>query len=279
MSTIAKLLGFALLTLSFNTYASDLAKEKRWAEQVVDSIMDGDAVMLDDGNSEFLSIYTTAAEDKGRAVIVMHGTGVHPDWQQVIQPLRVGLTEHGWHTLAIQMPILHNEAEYIEYAPLYDEVAPRIEAAIKYLKDNGAKSIVLAGHSLGASMSAYSLSKNSHDVTGFVAIGMGLYGEDRARRLLKGRSFVAIGMGLYGEDERMNSINAFGKITIPVLDLYGSEHLEAVSSIDERAAAAKKAGNMDYTQVKVPGANHMFDGKGDALVEAVAAWLEKLPAM
>lgn len=257
MSTIAKLLGFALLTLSFNTYASDLAKEKRWAEQVVDSIMDGDAVMLDDGNSEFLSIYTTAAEDKGRAVIVMHGTGVHPDWQQVIQPLRVGLTEHGWHTLAIQMPILHNEAEYIEYAPLYDEVAPRIEAAIKYLKDNGAKSIVLAGHSQGASMSAYSLSKNSHDVTGFVAIGM----------------------GLYGEDERMNSINAFGKITIPVLDLYGSEHLEAVSSIDERAAAAKKAGNMDYTQVKVPGANHMFDGKGDALVEAVAAWLEKLPAM
>ncbi len=258
MNTIAKLLGFALLTLPFNTYASDLAKEKRWAEQVVDSIMDGDAVMLDDGNSEFLSIYTTAAEDKGRAVIVMHGTGIHPDWQQVIQPLRVGLTEHDWHTLAIQMPILHNEAEYIEYAPLYDEVAPRIEAAIKYLKDNGAKSIVLVGHSQGASMSAYSFSKSSHDVTGFVAIGM----------------------GVYAEDERMNPINALGKITIPVLDLFGAEDLEAVmSSIDERSAAAKEAGNADYTQVKVPGANHMFDGKGDALVEAVAAWLEKLPAM
>ncbi len=258
MNTVIKLLGFALLAVSFNSHASDLAKEKRWAEQVVDSIMDGEAVMLDDGNSEFLGIYTTAAEDKGRAVIVMHGTGIHPDWQQVIQPLRVGLTEHDWHTLAIQMPILHNEAEYIEYAPLYDEVAPRIEAAIKHLKDNGAKNIVLVGHSQGASMPAYSLSKNSHDVTGIVAIGM----------------------GAYAEDERMNPINALGKITIPVLDLFGSEDLEAVmSSIDERAAAAKKAGNTDYPQVKVPGANHMFDGKGDALVEAVAAWLEKLPAM
>jgi len=258
MNTVIKLLGFALLAVSFNGNASDLAKEKRWAEQVVDSIMDGDAVMLNDGNSEFLGIYTAAAEDKGRAVIVMHGTGIHPDWQQVIQPLRVGLTEHDWHTLAIQMPILHNEAEYIEYAPLYDEVAPRIEAAIKYLKDNGAKSIVLVGHSQGASMPAYSLSKNSHDVTGFVAIGM----------------------GVYAEDERMNPINALVKISIPVLDLFGSEDLEAVmSSIDERAAAAKKAGNTDYTQVKVPGANHMFDGKSDALVEAVAAWLEKLPAM
>ena len=258
MTTIVKLLGVALLAFSLNCHASDLAKEKRWADQVVGSIMDGDAVMLDDGTSEFLGIYTEAAEDKGRAVIVMHGTGIHPDWQQVVQPLRVGLTEHNWHTLAIQMPVLHNEAEYIEYAPLYDEVAPRLEAAIKYLKDNGAKNIVLVGHSQGASMSAYSLSKNSHDVTGFVAIGM----------------------GVYAADERMNTINALGKIKIPMLDMFGSEDLEAVmSSIDERAAAAKKAGNNDYTQVKVPGANHMFDGKDDALVEAVAGWLDKLSAM
>ena len=256
MTTVVKFLGFALLLFAVNGHASDLAKEKRWADQVVDSIMDGDAVMLNDGKSEFLGIYTEAAEDKGRAVIIMHGTGIHPDWQQVVQPLRVGLTEHNWHTLSIQMPVLHNEAEYIEYAPLYDEVAPRIEAAIKYLKDNGTKSIVLVGHSQGASMPAYSLSKNSHDVTGFVAIGM----------------------GVYAKDERMNSSKALEKIKIPVLDIFGSEDIDAVlSSIDDRADAARKAGNKHYTQVKVPGANHMFDGKEDALVEAVAGGLEKFP--
>jgi pimeloyl-ACP methyl ester carboxylesterase len=258
MSTVVKFIGIALLVFSVNGFASDLAKEKRWADQVVGSIMDGDAVMLNDGNSEFLGIYTEAAEDKGRAVIVMHGTGIHPDWQQVVQPLRVGLTEHNWHTLAIQMPVLPNEAEYIEYAPLYDEVAPRIEAAIEFLKDKGADNIVLVGHSQGASMPAYSLSKNGHDVAGFVAIGM----------------------GAYADDERMNSIKALEKIKIPMLDMFGSEDLEAVmSSIDDRAAAAKKAGNRNYTQVKVPGADHMFDGKEEALVEAVAGWLEKLPAM
>lgn len=255
MTTVVRFLGFVLLAFAFNCHASDLAKERRWAEQVVDSIMDGDAEMLKDGNNEFLSIYTEAAEHKGRAAIVMHGTGIHPDWQQVIQPLRVGLTEHNWHTLAIQMPILHNEAEYIDYAPLYDEVAPRIEAAIEFLKDNGAKNIVLVGHSQGASMPAYSLSKNSHDVTGFVAIGM----------------------GVYAEDERMNSIKALEKIKIPVLDIYGSEDIEPVlSSIDDRSAAAKKAGNKNYTQVKITGANHMFDGKSDALIEAIAGWLDKL---
>mgnify|MGYP001604024853 CR=1 FL=1 len=258
MSTVVKFIGSALLVFSVNGFSSDLAKEKRWASQVVDSLMDGEAEMLNDGNSEFLGIYTQAAEDKGRAVIVMHGTGIHPDWQQVIQPLRVGLIEHGWHTLAIQMPILHNEAEYIEYAPLYDEVAPRIEAAIKFLKDNGVNNIVLIGHSQGASMPAYSLSKNGHDVTGFVAIGM----------------------GAYADDERMNSIKALEKIKLPVLDLFGSEDLDAVlSSVDGRAAAAKTAGNNNYTQVKVADANHMFDGKEDALLEAVAGWLDDLPAM
>ena len=257
MTTVVKYLGSALLAIAVNCHASDLAKEQRWADQVVDSIMDGDAEMLNDGSSEFLTIYTEAAEDKGRAAIVMHGTGIHPDWQQVVQPVRVGLTEHNWHTLAIQMPILHNEAEYIEYAPLYDEVAPRIEAAIAFLKDNGAKTIVLVGHSQGASMAAYSLSKNSHDVTGFVAIGI----------------------GAYADDERMNSIKALEKITIPVLDIFGSEDLEAVlSSIDDRAAAAKKAGNMDYIQVKVSGAEHMFDGKEDELVGAIAGWLDQLNA-
>ena len=87
---------YLLLAFMFSTVtlASDLAKEKRWADQVVDAILDGEAVWLNDGTSDFLGIYTEAAEDKGRSVIVMHGTGIHPDWQQVIQPLRVGLTEH-----------------------------------------------------------------------------------------------------------------------------------------------------------------------------------------
>ena len=159
--------------------------------------------------------------------------------------------------MAIQMPILHNEAEYIEYAPLYDEVAPRIEAAVKFLEDNGINNIVLIGHSQGASMTAYALSKSSFNVTGFVAIGM----------------------GAYANDERMNSIKALEKISIPVLDIFGSEDLEAVlSSINERAAAAKKAGNANYTQINIAGAEHMFDGKEDELIKAIAGWLDKLTA-
>ncbi|MGB5602345.1 MAG: DUF3530 family protein [Gammaproteobacteria bacterium] len=254
MTVFKTILFLAIISIGFSSLASDLAKEKRWADQVVDAIIDGEAIWLDDGNSEFLGIYTEAENDKGRAVIVMHGTGIHPDWQQVIQPLRVDLTEHDWHTLSIQMPILPNEAEYHEYAPLYDEVAPRVDAAVKHLRDNGAKKIVLIGHSQGAAMTAYYLSSSTQKLDGFVAIGM----------------------GAFAKDPRMNSIEALQKIKIPVLDIYGDDDLESVmNSVDARADAARKAGNTAYTQVEVPGSNHFFDGKETRLVEAVADWLEK----
>ena len=255
MITMIRFLITVLAVLAFTAHASDLAKEKRWADQVVDAILDGDAVWLDDGSSEFLGIYTEAGEDKSRAVIVMHGTGIHPDWQQVVQPLRVGLTEHNWNTLSIQMPILPNEAEYPEYAPLYDEVAPRINAAIKYLQDNGSNNIVLIGHSQGAAMTAYYLSTSKQDVNGFVAIGM----------------------ASFADDPRMNSIKALEKINVPVLDLYGDDDLESIlNSSRARSESAEKAGNKDFTQVKLSGSNHFFDGKEDELVETVAGWLDGL---
>jgi dienelactone hydrolase len=231
--------------------ASDLEKEKRWADQVVDAIMDGDAEWLNDGTSDFLTIYTEA-DDSNKAVIVMHGTGIHPNWQQVVQPLRVRLTEHGWNTLAIQMPVLANDAEYAAYAPLYPEVAPRVDAAIEFLKQQGIKTIVLVGHSQGAAMGAYYLRGEHPDVSGFVAIGMG---------------------NLSTEDA-MNSVRSLEMIKVPVFDLYGSDDLkEVLETNDQRAAAAKKAG-YDYTQKQITG-NHFFDGREQSLVETVADWLNR----
>ncbi|MGD8934076.1 MAG: alpha/beta fold hydrolase [Gammaproteobacteria bacterium] len=257
MNKLSNILILMILAFSASVQASDLAKEKRWADQVVDAILDGEAIWLNDGTSDFLGIYTEAEEDKGRAVIIMHGTGIHPDWQQVIKPLRVGLIEHNWNTLSIQMPILPNEAEYSEYAPLFDEVAPRIDAAIQYLKDNGSEEIVLIGHSLGGSMATYYLSTSKQDVNGFIAIGM----------------------DTYADDPRMDIMKGLEKITVPVLDLYGDEDLEGVlNSVEARAAAAKKAGNLSYTQIEIKGSNHFFDGKEDELVETVADWLEKSPS-
>ena len=97
----------ALLALTMPLLASDLEKEERWREQVEDSIMDGESVDLVVEGRNVFAIYTEAEEEAKGTVIVMHGRGMHPDWSDVVGPIRVGLTEHGWNTLSQIRRLLH----------------------------------------------------------------------------------------------------------------------------------------------------------------------------
>ncbi|MDH3281812.1 MAG: alpha/beta hydrolase family protein [Gammaproteobacteria bacterium] len=234
--------------------ASDLAKEKRWADQIVDDLIDGDALWLEARGVEFLSIYTPAQEPAKGSVILMHGVGVHPNWPQVIYPLRVQLAERGWHTLSLQMPILANEAGTEEYLPLMDEVAPRIEAGVAALKDKGLTELFLIGHSLGTGMARHYLIRSN-------------------RPEIKG--LVAIGMQVNREYPDLNSLEALANISIPVLDLYGEHDLaEVLDSAADRKRAGE-SGNSAYSQVMVPGADHFFDGSEALLVNSVENWLSE----
>jgi len=258
MIKFRKLLYFfclALLCQSPAAYASDLDKEQRWSEQIVDALLVGEAIQLDANGTSFLGIYTEAGEGSGdRAVILLHGIGVHPDWPEVINPLRSELPEHGWSSLSIQMPILANDAALADYAPLFDEVAPRVEAAVAFLRERGNQTIVLIGHSLGASMgAAYLATHSQHGLGGLVTVGM---------------SVIEL-------DDKMNSALALEKISIPVLDIYGSRDLDSVlNTAKARATAARKGGNADYRQIEVEGADHFFVSLDDDLTRRVYGWLK-----
>jgi pimeloyl-ACP methyl ester carboxylesterase len=253
MRPVTALLLTVCLLAQGSVLGSDLDKERRWAEQIVDALLDGEAVYLDDGHSEFLAIETeSATEGDARAAVVMHGTGVHPDWPTVVLPLRVGLTETGWHTLSIQLPVLANEAEHADYLPLYPQVPARIDAAVGYLRDRGLETIVLVAHSQGAGMAAYYLSGADRPVDGFVAVGMSA--------------------GIPGG--AMDNLAKLGRIQQPLLDLYGGEDLEGVLASAAARASSAQASNPDYTQQRVEGADHFFDGEEAALLDAVNAWLD-----
>lgn len=256
MKRLSCVLMVAALLITFQAPASDRAKEKRWADQIVDALMDGNAEWLTAQGRKFLALYTEAAEGDGkRAAIVLHGIGVHPNWPQVVYPLRVGLPRHGWATASLQMPVLPNEAAGAEYAPLFDEVAPRIDAAVAFLRGRGAEDIVLVGHSLGAAMGAYYLATGGRPI----------------------EAFVGIGMNAGGGVVRLSYVKALRSIRPPVLDLYGSNDLKGVlETAGARQEAAASGGNRGYRQVKVAGADHFFDGKEDTLVEVVGGWLDKV---
>jgi len=244
----------ALMSLALllpTAHASDLEKEQRWADQIVDALIDGEAEELRAGNIQFLAIYTEADKPSARATLVLHGIGAHPDWPQVVHPLRTGLASHGWSTLSLQMPVLANEARYEDYAPLFEEVAPRIEAGIAFLKQKGAKRIVLVAHSLGAAMSAYYLSGGPREIAALVGVGM--------------TGGIA--------DPRMDTTVSLAKVQIPVLDIYGQFDESVLDTSAERAKAA--ATNLRYTQIQVPQAGHFFDGQELELLKIVVDWLNE----
>jgi pimeloyl-ACP methyl ester carboxylesterase len=248
---------WALLLLLLQTVsllASDLDKEKRWADQILDSIMDGDAAWLAADGHKFLSIFTQADNNsRENALIVMHGIGVHPNWDQVVRPIRVEMTKRGWNTLSIQMPVLANDAAPEDYAKVFPEVSPRIDAAIEYLKSYGSRKIVLIAHSMGSSMSVYYLGRNSDEaIKGLVAIGMN-------------------GAAVFSELVKLESVR------VPVLDLFGSDDLPLVlENRLNKARAAQSGGNLMFQQREIEGANHFFDDKNDELIDAVSDWLKVL---
>lgn len=255
---IRKLLISIPLLLIWGTVAgSDLAKEKRWAEQISDSLLVGEAVWLPAGDTKFLAIYSEnmAPKPMGGAIIV-HGIGVHPDWPEVIQPLRSELPEHGWATLSIQMPILPNEAEVVDYVPLFREVPERIEAASRYFQEQGIRNIVIIAHSLGTSMTSYYLASQPDNPL---------------------RAYVGISMIEYKTDPVLSNVEALKKIRIPVLDIYGSRDQ---ASVIQNAAARRQAArnNPGYQQVVIQDASHFFEGKEEELIKRVRGWLARVAA-
>jgi alpha/beta superfamily hydrolase len=235
--------------------ASDLAREKRIMDQIIDAILDGDAQMLSADGHEFLSIHTEADDAKG-AVLILHGRGFHPDWVDAINPLRVGLVEHGWNTLSIQLPVLEKTAKYYDYVPIFGEATPRIEAAIDFLRQQGNKKIILLAHSCGVHMAMH-------------------YVREMGEK--KFDAYVGIGMGATDYKQTMSQPFPLDQIKKPILDIFAGDDYPAVHRLAAIHAQQMQAeGNNLFKQVKIPGANHYFTNMGDPLVETVADWLENL---
>lgn len=226
--------------------AADYAREKKWADEITPSIVVGDPTELGPVQGHrFLAIYTEAPQPKA-AVIVVHGLGVHPDWN-LIGGLRSGLAERGYTTLSVQMPVLAVEAKSKAYAGTLDEAAERLQAAAEFLQSKGYKKIALVSHSLGSRMSLQYMTRYpAAPVQAWVAIGMG---------------------GKQG----------YGGVRIPVLDLYGDNDLPAVMKSARMRASTLKA--KESRQIMAAGSNHFFNNRDAELVKIVQEYLDNtLPA-
>jgi alpha/beta superfamily hydrolase len=222
---------------------ADYQREKKWADEVVSGIVTGDPVYLELNNGhKFLAIFTE--EMKARVgVIVVHGLGVHPDWN-MIGTLRTQLAEHGYTTLSIQMPVLSNEAQAGAYDALFPEAEARIQLAADFLRGKGYKKIAIVSHSMGSAMSLNYVKNNQSGLLAWVSAGLG-------------HNYTYSG------------------IHIPVLDLYGEYDLPPVMSMAKKRAKSLK-GTARSSQVMVPKSDHFMNNHEAEMMQAVTKFLDSL---
>ena len=104
MKSILQLAFLVALFLSFGGVVNadlqpDYEREERLADEAIAGLFDGEVVYLIDGEWDFLSILLEQEDSEfDGAVLLLHGRGFHPDWVQVVNPLREGLGELGMTT-------------------------------------------------------------------------------------------------------------------------------------------------------------------------------------
>ena len=234
----------ASLTALAQQQPSDYAREKRWAEQVVPTIVSGEPVWLEAPRTEkFLGIYTEAKAAKG-AIILAHGLGVHPDYG-VIGELRTKLADAGYTTLSVQMPILAADANPARYPVLFWEADARFAGALTYLRRKHYDKIWLLSHSMGSRMA-------NHYVSAHPLVP------------LAGWISLSISSG---------EIGPFKKIKFPVYDVYGANDLDAVlKGAEKRAATLKRLKGSSQTMMYAT--DHYFTKKEKDLVSLIRLLLE-----
>lgn len=235
-----------VLALPLGAAAQDYEREKRWAAEVLPSLVVGDAVQLKlPAGREFLGLYTEGKPGQ-RALLLVHGVGVHPD-HGVIGILRASLADLGFTTLAIQMPVQKSDATVDDYYPkVFPEAAARIQAGADWLKGKGHANPVLLSHSMGSWMS-------------------NVYYEKTAQP-----PFAAwICMGLTG------GFGGMGNVRVPVLDVHGAQDLPQVLRAEGRRRGTL-GGIPGSRQVKIAGADHHYNGRDRELTAAIAAFLGEL---
>ena len=250
------LFGSLVNSISLADGQPDYEREARLAQEAEAGLFEGDAVYLNDGNRNFLSLYSEASASSFEgAVILLHGRGFHPDWVQVAGPLREGFGELGITTLSLQMPVLAKNAKYYEYLEIIPQSFPRIEAGLDFLQSKGYQWIALVAHSCSVHMTmAWIKEFGDNAINAYVGIGMEAtdYGQPMLERF------------------------PLERMSIPVLDVYGSEDYPAViKGAERRISEIESAGNPQSMQIKIEGPDHFFEDYENELVTTVGEWIRQ----
>ena len=238
----------ALLLVAVDATAQavpDLAREKRHADEIVPSLVVGDAVWLaTTSGRRFLGLLTDAPQPRG-AVILVHGPGRHPD-HGLTGELRMALADRGYVTLSLQMPVLAaSDEDGARYRDLFPEADERIAAGVRLMRDRGFARVAIVSHAMGSGMTYHWLQRSP-----------------------RAPLFAWVALSFYGGMD--DDVATFG---FPVLDMYGAEDYRGIrwpawgrKRVLDRVAGAK--------QVEVAEGGWFLAGGHATVLRETAAFLD-----
>jgi hypothetical protein len=251
---ISLLCSLSLLTSFIPTPAHASAEPPEWSQSANRLAPDSKLEKLNAAGKTFhaLQLEPGTADNTGH-ILLLHDARQHPDWPQVIRPLRLALPKFGWTTFSIELPDAEQQVSDKHYAELLDQATAHILAAQGQLQDMGARRIVIIAYGLGARMAVDWLSKTPQSsVSALVLISM------------------ADGESNSGIDSNQDLI----KIKIPVLDIY-AEHdaVKVLKAADERR---RQRGRMaEYRQLEIFAADQYYSRQEDELIKRIRGWLKR----
>jgi alpha/beta superfamily hydrolase len=222
---------------------ADTERERRLAEQIVPQLMAGDAAWLATPHHErVLALYTEPGKPTRKAIVIVHGLGVSPDWN-LIGVLRTELADLGFATLSVQMPVLAADAPREDYGALFPDARERLDAAVAWLRAKRYAAIGVVSHSLGGAMVNDWLAKSdATDVRAWVPVGM--------------------------------LVDFAVPPRLPVLDVVAEHDMPpALAASKARARALPR--DACSRGLVVAGTDHYFDGSAKRLAKAIAPFLAR----
>ncbi len=235
--------------------ASDEKREAEFATDIQKTLTVGHAVWLESSGKKFLSLYTeTAKNPRSGIVILLHDTGGHPNQQAIIKSLRTFFPEHHWATLSLQMPIREASAPVQDYFSLISDAKTRLKVGIQFAKTEKAEKIVVIGYGLGGLMASATLAEKKEEVNALITISLPVP---------------------EANETDAQTLQIIPKITLPMLDIYGSADMpNVVNSARERQVAGKI--NPSYRQMRLEDEGHFYLHDEGLLVKRIYSWIEKV---
>ena len=254
MNLLSRILTFFLIIPFIvhctHIYIPDKSRESMIYEQSLSEIFDGKHLYIDYkfGKYSMLELYN---EEHNTAVLFLHGRGLSPNEQNLAYPVRVVLSNL-YNTYSLQLPVLKKQSTYSEYTKIFYDSDERILSALEHIYKNNNKVIIIA-HSCGVHM-LMSFIQNKN-LTNNIS------------------SLVLIGSGAVDKGEKLIYEYPYGKIKVPILDLFGESDFNLVLKNADKRKQLIKETSAKSQQIKIKSSDHYHTDNSERVISSVKKWL------